>query len=205
MGARGAAAGGARHHKRAAVLCLVLASALAAGKVDRKARENMAFGEAALSHIGAANLNAKAQQYKLKSGKHLEDFFKKDKDLAIDTVSSQLAYACSALVADNVSDASGRRLLHDHDHGHGHGHYHSRHWHEQLSSRLGAAGEARGGLERSRRRLNHFLHVDELDPLPFELNLTETGVPILHSRPAATRKIYLDFDGHTTRWARRGA
>ena len=36
------------------------------------------------------------------------------------------------------------------------------------------------------------------DPLPSDLNLTASGVPILHSRSSATRKIYLDFDGHVT-------
>lgn len=36
------------------------------------------------------------------------------------------------------------------------------------------------------------------DPLPSDLKLTVSGVPILHSRSSATRKIYLDFDGHVT-------
>jgi hypothetical protein len=36
------------------------------------------------------------------------------------------------------------------------------------------------------------------DPLPSSLQLTASGVPILHSRSSATRKIYLDFDGHVT-------
>jgi hypothetical protein len=36
------------------------------------------------------------------------------------------------------------------------------------------------------------------DPLPSSLQFTASGVPILHSRSSATRKIYLDFDGHVT-------
>ena len=41
-------------------------------------------------------------------------------------------------------------------------------------------------------------NADAADPLPSTLAQSSTGVPLLHSRPSATRKIYLDFDGHTT-------
>ncbi len=36
-------------------------------------------------------------------------------------------------------------------------------------------------------------------PDPTNFDTSASGVPLLHSRPAATRKIFLDFDGHTTR------
>ena len=41
-------------------------------------------------------------------------------------------------------------------------------------------------------------NADAADPLPNNLPQSATGVPLVHSRPAATRKLYLDFDGHTT-------
>jgi hypothetical protein len=59
MGARGVSAGAAGHRLRAALLCVALVGALA-GKGERKASEDMAFGDAALSHIGA-DLETKAQ------------------------------------------------------------------------------------------------------------------------------------------------
>jgi len=48
------------------------------------------------------------------------------------------------------------------------------------------------------RRLRE-VNVEAADPLPSTLALTTTGVPILHSRSSSKRKIYLDFDGHTTK------
>jgi hypothetical protein len=47
------------------------------------------------------------------------------------------------------------------------------------------------------RRLAQW-NVEARDPLVKSLSASPSGVPILHSRPSATLKIYLDFDGHIT-------
>jgi hypothetical protein len=60
----------------------------------------------------------------------------------------------------------------------------------------GAGGKHRHH-HRHHRKLAQF-NADAADPLPATLAQSATGVPLLHSRPTATRKMYLDFDGHTT-------
>jgi hypothetical protein len=102
---------------------------------------------------------------------------------------------------------------HDHDHhshGHEHGHEHDEHGHE---------GEEHGHQHHTRKLLLQGGELPAADPLEApgrallqqsaaslvmqdpalaSLQLGPTGVPVLHSRPSATRKIFMDFDGHTT-------
>ncbi len=48
-----------------------------------------------------------------------------------------------------------------------------------------------------RRRLQQDLAPAMPDPAPSSLPQAASGLPLLHSRPAASHKIFLDFDGHS--------
>jgi hypothetical protein len=144
-----------------------------------------------------------ARAYRLGSGNKLRQLLKRDKALGVDKHNGyKLVYACRALVARNSSagPGTGRELM-------GGGHWHgSHHQHHQLHHRLEHQGELRARRllpqvgNAGGRRLQQLVQADLEDPLPSSYNLTASGVPLLHSRPAATRKIHLDFDGHTARW-----
>ena len=62
---------------------------------------------------------------------------------------------------------------------------------------LSAAADSGKHHHHHHRKLSQY-NVDLTDPLPGSLAQSTSGVPLLHSRASATRKIYLDFDGHTT-------
>jgi hypothetical protein len=156
-----------------------------------------------------------ARAYRLGNGTKLRKLLNKDKSLGVDKRNgNKLVYACRALVPRNSSSGpgtgrelmaggrwdGGRRQQQQQQHHHHH-HRHHRHQHQHQAElrnrRLLPEFGSSGG-----RWLQQLVQADLGDPPPSSYNLTETGVPLLHSRPAATRKIFLDFDGHTTRWAR---
>jgi hypothetical protein len=210
-------AGAAPSATAAPLLSLALLLALLACAHGKKARDDLAFGPDAATHLGSNMANI-AKQYKLKDDKALREIFDKDKELGVDKQSYKLIYSCGTLVAPNTSDAYGgqRRLLSSGARGGGRGGHHHRHHHahghqggsvgqlrarkvlpEALSDPLGVASAGGSG---SSRRLQQLVRADLGDPSPSSFSTSASGVPLLHSRPAATRKIYLDFDGHTTRW-----
>jgi hypothetical protein len=129
-----------------------------------------------------------------------------DKALRWDKLNGKLMYACGALAAPSTRDVygAGQRLLraeglgggggggrhsHSHSHGNGNGPGSGRLPREEAGSGGGGGG----------RRLQQLVQADLSDPAPGSYNTSASGVLLLHSRPSATRKIYLDFDGHTTR------
>lgn len=82
---------------------------------------------------------------------------------------------------------------HSHEHSHEHGHSHG------LPRRLGLpAADSKLELSLPGRQLQQLWPAQLADPVITSATLSASGVPLLHSRPAATRKIFLDFDGHTT-------
>jgi hypothetical protein len=139
----------------------------------------------------AANTQAKAHAFK--NGGELKALLLKDKDLGIDKRSNRLAYACSGLVPTNATAAAaaagkrGRHLLDDQG-----GHHHHHHHDGGLGRKpldLPLAGS-------SSRQLLELVQANLADPTSYPT--TSMGLPLLHSRRDATRKIFLDFDGHTT-------
>jgi hypothetical protein len=143
----------------------------------------------------AANTQAKAHAFK--NGGELKALLLKDKDLGIDKRSGRLAYACSGLVPTNATAAAaaagkrGRHLLNDQD-GHDHGHHHHHHHHNGGMGRESLDLQLAG----SNRQLLELVQANLADPTSYPT--TSMGLPLLHSRNDATRKIFLDFDGHTT-------
>jgi hypothetical protein len=91
-----------------------------------------------------------------------------DESLKLDE-GKRLLYQCARHSSGAVVDIAA-------DAGHHHHHHHHHRHHRKLAQH----------------------NADGADPLPNSLPQSATGVPLLHSRPTATRKIYLDFDGHTT-------
>ena len=102
-------------------------------------------------------------------------------------------------------EAQGSHAGHGHSHhGHGHDHHHHGMGRRMLTSELPLLDP---GHER-RRAANQraLLQLDEQQALvtatmpdPTSYPTNAAGLPLLHSRESATRKIFLDFDGHTAR------
>jgi hypothetical protein len=70
---------------------------------------------------------------------------------------------------------------------------------DQISAPEAAAEDANiGHHHHHHRKLQQSTNADAADPLASTLPQSASGVPILHSRPTSGKKIYLDFDGHTT-------
>jgi hypothetical protein len=104
------------------------------------------------------------------------------------------------MVAANIS--TGRKLLADNHGGHSHdSHHHHQHHHtglgrKMLTEDLPLAVPGEGAMRASNQRtLLQLVQANLDDPTSYPANAA--GLPLLHSRPGATRKIYLDFDGHT--------
>jgi hypothetical protein len=161
-----------------------------------KPRDEIAFGKNGTAHLGSA-ISAFAREYKL-DGPTLKKLLDKDRDLGVDKKNKKLVYACSTLppnVSVNVrstrSTKHGRHLHEDSDSEHDHHHDHA--------SLLKMLDLPSAGASGAGRHLLQLTQANLVDPTPSALPVTSTGVPLLHSRPGAQRKIYLDFDGHTTR------
>jgi hypothetical protein len=212
-------AGAAPRATAAPPVSLALLLALLACAHCKKAKDDLAFGPDATTHLGGSMATI-ARQYKLKDDKELRGIFDKDKELGVDKVSNKLVYSCGTLVAPNTSDVySGqRRRLSSAAGDHGSHHRHHHHLHHAHGHKGSSSGQLRSrkvlpealeplhdaasaGGASSGRRLLQLVRADLDDPLPSSYDTSASGVPLLHSRPAATRKIFLDFDGHTTRWA----
>ena len=105
-----------------------------------------------------------------RTAEDLVQLFATDKDLYIDA-DKKLFYACNMLPPQPAA-AEGGGAADDASLGHHH-HHHLHH-----------------------RKLQY--NADAPDPVASSLPQSATGVPLVHSRPSSTKKIYLDFDGHTT-------
>ncbi len=122
---------------------------------------------------------------------------RQDKDLKLHKTSKKLAYACSGLVFD--PSQARRRLLGEHEHSHGHSHSHEHGHSHGLPRRLRLpAADSKLELSLPGRQLQQLWPAQLADPVITSANLSASGVPLLYSRRSATRKIFLDFDGHTT-------
>ncbi len=127
---------------------------------------------------------------------HLQDF-------GWDWRSNKLAYSCSTMVAPKASASTRRLMSEEEQHGHGHGHSHHHYGHGHGHGHGHGLGNRRlQGLPQAeplgahQRALLQLVQGNLDDPTTYPTNAT-TGLPLLHSRPTATRKIFLDFDGHT--------
>lgn len=172
-----------------------------------KASENMRFGASAIARLGA-DISTAAKRYKLDTGGKLRSLMINDLDLAVDTISSNLVFACSGGLPDVLDDpiAAGRMLRAD-MHGHHHRHDHHEHEHQHggsqshghsLPRRLHAALLEKHDVSTAaapHRALQQALPATSPDPPQASLPLSAAGVPLLHSRPAATRKIFIAFGG----------
>lgn len=177
------------------LLVAVLAVVIVA--IAAKPRDDIAFGKNGATHLGTDNsIAALAREYKL-DGPSLKKLLNKDKDLGVDKKNKKLVYACSTLPPNitvgvrSTRSTRGRHLHEDVDSDHDHHHDHA-----SLFKSLDLPGAEESGAG---RQLLQLIQASLVDPTPSQLPVTTTGVPLLHSRPGAARKIYLDFDGHTTR------
>jgi hypothetical protein len=128
-----------------------------------------ASGAEAVAKLGN-DLPAVAAAYE-RSAEDLTRMFSEDKDLFVDS-SNRLLYACSEILPPTTDSAAAEDAAIV-------GHHHHHHHHH-------------------RRKLAQ-VDVENDDPLPGDLRQSASGVPLLHSRESSRKKIYLDFDGHTTR------
>jgi hypothetical protein len=106
-----------------------------------------------------------------KTASELAELLYLDKDLKL-TNRSQLVYVCTGLFPVTPQHGAVDEVA-----AQDHTHHHNHHRHYRKLAQVNA---------------------DEADPPPSSLTLSATGVPLLHSRSSAAKKIYLDFDGHTT-------
>jgi hypothetical protein len=109
-------------------------------------------------------------------------------DLGVDTKTAKLIFSCHTLAANSSAKApvAGRHLLDD-------GHHHHHHDHDIGRKMLGLP--LAEPLSAHQRSLLQLVQANLADPTRYPNN--SMTLPLLHSRPTATRKIFLDFDGHT--------
>ena len=160
-------------------------------------------GPEAVSMLSSAQVASLARDYNFPSSAALLQVLRSDRDLHVSMQSLKLAYRCASLVPKaqarrrGLLESSSQELElgHSHDeehqqhrqHQHAHQHAHQHGGHHLLDPLPAQA------LERPQRRLLQPGVVNVItDPKP----RGASGVPLLHSRPKAARKIYLDFDGH---------
>jgi hypothetical protein len=168
---------------------LVVLLAAMAGVSAARGRDRIAFGRSGVTQLGNdVNVAVVAREYRL-DGPRLKAILNKDKDLGVDKNNRKLVYACSTIPA-NIGSTNGRRMHGEEDTQHDHNHHH-------VDTSLLGLPRVEG--ERGGRALLQLIQANLVDPAPGAVPVTTTGVPLLHSRPGAARKVYLDFDGHTTR------
>jgi hypothetical protein len=167
-------------------------------------------GAAAVAKL-SNKLSAVAAAYD-RTPQHLTHTLLSDKDLLLDA-NSKLLYKCTGLQllddddrndddGDGCDDddrnddeslakpaelAQAEDVYSDHHDHHHHRHHHHHHLHRHH----------RHHHHHHRRKLAQH-NVELADPQASNLNQSATGVPLVHSRTSAKRKIFLDFDGHTT-------
>ena len=183
---------------------------------DATGADDIAFGSAA---IKAMDVSALARGFNLTATQLLGMLDAEKGELGVHKDSQSLVYACKSLM---VKEPKRRSLLaagddHELHLGHGNNHHSNHHGvhvgsgHRHLHGHSHHLQDARRALPRAQdvggpqRQLLQVIRSDWDDPLPSRLPASASGVPLLHSRPKATRKIFLDFDGHNTRCARRPA
>jgi hypothetical protein len=126
-------------------------------------------GAEAVAHLSKTQALADVAQAYGTSAQALAEVLYRDGDLKLSTSSQKLIYKCTGL-----AEAAAVQ-----------------------STATSGSGDGPHQQHQHRRKLEE-VAVEAADPLPSTLAATATGVPILHSRSSAKRKIYLDFDGHVT-------
>jgi hypothetical protein len=197
-------------------LALLLAHA-ALAEVAGTRIASMMPGALAVTMMSPAQISRMAIEYNFSTPAKLLTLLRKDRDLHI-SPALKLAYKCASLTVratarrslqqEDGEEGQQHELAHEHEHEHelAHEHEHSEHEHHHhhdsrklLQSGVLPAADPRQPLEQPGRGLQQAAaNLVLQDPAMGSLTLGPSGVPILHSRPSATRKIYLDFDGHKT-------
>ncbi len=157
------------------------------------ARDGVAHGAAAAAALGA-RLAQVSSFYGFPSGSSLRELLLADPDLGVDEANDLLLYACSSgeaytdpgahprpphAAAAAAAGQGGRRLA-------------------QQLQQPGERQHTHQHTHTQRRRLAQDYAAHLPDPTPATAPLAPSGLPLLHSRCSATRKLLLDFDGCNT-------